>query len=98
VNRRAGKWTDRPGGLQEGGHGSSPSSAAESIASAGEPGTLADPKGAPERPRGGEPERVVDAIPVEDGDGHARMTSVSEALAIADEPALHADPPEACKL
>jgi hypothetical protein len=96
--RRAGKMTDRPGNRQGDGHSSSPSSAGDSIAPIDDAGNLADIKSDPDRPRGGEPERVADAIPVEDGDGNVRMMSVSEALAIADEPAFHADLLEACKL
>ncbi|MCT7662323.1 hypothetical protein [Shinella kummerowiae] len=44
------------------------------------------------------PERAVDLLPFEDGNGNRQPINVAEALAIADEPTFHADLLEACKL
>lgn len=52
----------------------------------------------PPRDRNGNPENYLDFIGVEDGDGNIAIMSAREALALADEPAFHADLLEACKL
>lgn len=44
------------------------------------------------------PERAVDLLPFEDGNGNRTPINVAEALAIADEPTFHADLLEACRL
>lgn len=52
----------------------------------------------PGRDRNGNPENYLDFIGVEDGDGNFTVMSAREALALADEPAFHAELLEACKL
>ncbi|PZU23915.1 MAG: hypothetical protein DI589_06570 [Shinella sp.] len=97
-SRRTGKTTDRPGGLQESGHSSLSSSAIDNIGPDTPEGNVRDLMREPARDRNGNPENYLDFIGVEDGDGNISIMSAREALALADEPAFHADLLEACKL
>lgn len=68
------------------------------VASAERPDIALDPApsgAATTEPR---PERAVDLVPFEDGNGNRTPINVAEALAIADEPTFHADLLEACRL